>query len=293
MEINKLKTFVDLADTLSFSKTAENLYITQSSVSKHIKSLEKEIGLPLFNRTNKSVELSIYGQSILPEAKQIISLQLQMKNKLNKLANTQNNILRIGIIPTFSTYSPFDRLMEFKRKNPDISVQLIEEESNQFIVKLNQNQLDLAFVRTLDPKRISFEKILTRKESFALCVSKNDPLSKRKIVNLAELKDKPFIMLAKESLLYDPVIALCEQVGFKPKVTFVSNRISSILEMVGNGQGIAILMNPPKKMKGVKFVPITPTQISYLYFVRKEKHHSIAENKFWQFMKQYYNSNME
>lgn len=72
MEINKLRTFVDLAKTLSFSETAENLYTSQSTISKQIKGLEKELGQELFERNNKNVTLSDYGKLILPNAKKIV-----------------------------------------------------------------------------------------------------------------------------------------------------------------------------------------------------------------------------
>lgn len=71
MEINKLRTFVDLAKTLSFSETAENLYTSQSTISKQIKGLEK-LGQKLFERNNKNVTLSDYGKLILPNAKKIV-----------------------------------------------------------------------------------------------------------------------------------------------------------------------------------------------------------------------------
>ena len=72
MEINKLRAFVDLAKTLNFSETAENLYTSQSTISKQIKSLEKELGQELFERNNKNVALSEYGKLILPNAEKIV-----------------------------------------------------------------------------------------------------------------------------------------------------------------------------------------------------------------------------
>lgn len=74
MEINKLRAFVDLAKTLNFSETAENLYTSQSTISKQIKSLEKELGQELFERNNKNVALSEYGKLILPNAEKIVLL---------------------------------------------------------------------------------------------------------------------------------------------------------------------------------------------------------------------------
>ena len=104
---------------------------------------------------------------------------------------------------------------------------------------------------------------------------------------LSDLKDETFIMLAKNSLLYEPVINLCRKAGFDPKISFVSDRMSSILQMVENKQGVAILMHPQTKKSEVSFVSIKPTLTSTLLFIRNKGNHSKIENDFWNYLKQF------
>lgn len=285
METNKLKTFVNLAQTLSFSKTAENLYITQSSVSKQIHSLEKELQVILFNRNNKHVELSQAGQIILPNAQAILREEKKLTKNLQQLELQRKETIKMAAVPTFSTYAPFDFITQYMKSHPEIDFQLKEVETSQMAAMLTDGKADLAFVRSLKKRRAS-NAILTRKEKFALCVAEDDPKTRRKQINLNEIQGESFIMLAQNSMLYQPVVDLCHQAGFEPNIVFTSDRISSIMEMIRNHQGVSILMDPSVNIPGVKFIPVRPTTISYLYLIKpKHKNYSQAMTKLWQYLK--------
>lgn len=284
MEINKLKTFVDLAQTLNFSETAENLYINQSSVSKHIQSLEKELGCRLFIRNNKKVMLSEYGQNILDNAKEILNQDQELKNKIIQTKEEKRQKITIGTIPSFSNYRAFGTITNFSKFNPELNVQFKEIESNQLLNKLKANEIDIAFMRSFKSKITNFETIKVRRESFKVYLSTDDPLAQKHEIKLQQLKDRNFIMLAHDSLLYDPVIKLCKQAGFTPNVIFESDRLSSIYQMINQKQGIAILMNGPKKSRGIASISISPTQDSYLLFARTMKKHRIVEEKLWHYL---------
>ena len=102
MEINKLRAFVDLAKTLNFSDTAANLYTSQSTISKQIKSLEKELGQVLFERNNKQVKLSDYGQRILANAEKIVLLADSINKESENFHTAYKYKIKLGMIPTLS-----------------------------------------------------------------------------------------------------------------------------------------------------------------------------------------------
>ncbi|WP_290085598.1 LysR family transcriptional regulator [Lactobacillus taiwanensis] len=286
MEINKLRTFVDLAKTLSFSETAENLYISQSTISKQIKGLEKELGQKLFERNNKNVTLSDYGKLILPNAKKIVLLSDWISKETSEFKNNSGQI-RLGIIPTFANYDIFKQTMNYQKLRPDINLALQEIETNQLVNTLKQKQVDVAFIRTLMPEKLDFEKIIIAQESFTVCLNREHTLANRRKIELADLKDENFIMLAKNSLLYEPVINLCQKAGFEPKISFVSDRMSSIFQMVKSNQGVAILMYPQTKNSELSFVSLEPTSTNTLLFIRNKENHSKIENDFWNYSKQF------
>lgn len=289
METNKLKTFVDLAQTLSFSKTAENLFTTQSSISKQIHSLEKALGISLFIRNNKHVKLSTAGEMILPNTKKILRQEQEIRQKLQQISKQEKETIKMAVIPTFATYLPFVLITKYVKQHPEIDLQLKEVESNQIKSQLKNNEIDFAFIRSLTDKP-SFPSIKVKTEKFAMCVAKDDPLAKKEIINLPDVKDKSFIMLTKKSMLYEPVLNLCRKAGFKPNIIFTSERISSIMHMIRNHQGVSLLMDADHQFHGIKFIPVKPTMKSYLYLLRIQKNLSHGKSDFWQYLKRSFNN---
>lgn len=284
METDKLKAFVDLAHTLNFSRTAENLFTTQSSISKQINSLEKSLGITLFLRNNKHVKLSTAGKLVLPDAKKILAQEQELRQKVQQITKYEKETIKMAAIPTFATYSPFALVMKYMIHHPQIDFQLKEAETNQIASLLKSGQVDFAFARSLTNKP-SFPAIKVETEKFALCVAQDDPLAKKEMIDLADIKNKPFIMLTKNSLLYEPALNLCQEVGFKPNIIFTSERISSIMHMIRNHQGVSLLMNADHKFHGIKFIPIRPTMKSYLYLLKTRKSLGHEEHDFWQYLK--------
>lgn len=285
MEISRLKTFIDLAQTLNFSETAANLYITQSSVSKHIKSLEKEIGQPIFIRNNKHVVLSSYGKMMIPYAKQILASYDEMTAALNKLEIQRRKQIILGTIPTFSNYKAFQEMTAYSNTHPDTRIVLKECETVDIYNYLLAGKIDLAFVRKIDKLPATFDVIKVKAESFKLYLPEDDDLSKKDVVNIKDLRGKNFITLDQDSLLQEPVIKLCEKAGFEPCITFVSDRVSSILDMVKNKQGVAIMMDSLPKMSGVIVRTISPTINGELMFIKKKTLNFELLNNFWNYLK--------
>lgn len=121
MDLEKLRTFVDLAATLNFSQTATNLFINQSTVSKHIQALEKEFGCQLFVRTNRQVRLSSPGSAILATTRQLVQLDQQLHLELQASQATINLVT----IPTFINYPIFQAIEQYQeissRSSPPIN----------------------------------------------------------------------------------------------------------------------------------------------------------------------------
>jgi DNA-binding transcriptional LysR family regulator len=224
----------------------------------------------------------------LPNCQQILQQTKQLHSKLRQLDQHKQTTIKMAVIPTFSTYHVFQKVLRYMNAHPEIDFQLLEAEGQQILSLLKNKQVDLAFYRqlggTLTAPNLAY--LLVRKEAFALCVAADDPLAKRKQVNLSEISGESFIMLDQNSHLYQPVEDLCQQAGFRPNVVFTSQRISSILEMVKNHQGVAILMNPDREFAGIKFVSIAPTQGSYLYLLRQKDRHNQEIDEFWDYLNQ-------
>jgi LysR family transcriptional activator of glutamate synthase operon len=287
MDIHRLELFIDLTQTLSYTETAERQFTTQSNVSKQIIALEKELNIALFERSHRKITLTKLGETVLPFAVAIVENYQTMFEELEKQATQKELSLNILTIPTMANYHGFELITRFLKENHDVQVQLKESEGNQLFPFLDKSANHLIFARTFEAPCSDYDCLLTEEDEFVAVLSKHHPLANREKISLADLKAETFVMLEESTLLFQPTVALCKKAGFEPQVLFTSARIDLLLNMVENELGITLLM---KKTIGknwhqrVQVVPITPTEKSYLSFIRKKDTASKASHRFWSYI---------
>ncbi|MBQ8994170.1 MAG: LysR family transcriptional regulator [Turicibacter sp.] len=271
MEINYLKEFIVLAETENFIEASESLFISQSSLSKHIKSLENEIGFPLFKRTTRKVQLNEYGKILLEYSKQIANLEYEyMTALINQSKNTKHSI-NIGSIPIMAPYHITDAIMKFKVENKNISVNLIEDDSSKLKDLLRQNKCDLAFIRDENENDDEFVKIPYTTDTLVAILPSYHPLAKEKELNLLQLRYEDFLLLQPGSLLYNLCRNVCQEAGFSPNITYTGQRAENIIDLIEKGMGVSLLMKMPIKYLStpkISIIDIKPeisTQIKIYY----------------------------
>lgn len=293
MEIHKLEVFIDLTQTLSYTETAERQFTTQSNVSKQIISLEQELNVTLFERAHRKITLSSAGKIILPFAMEIVKNYHTMEQKINEELAKEALSLSILTIPTMANYNGFSLITGFLKDYPEVNIQLKEGEGNQLLPFLEKANNHLIYARTFDTIYPDYDLLLTEKDQFVAVVSKNHPLSHKEIIALEDLKDEKFVMLEKETLLYQPTLDLCGEAGFTPNILFKSSRIDLILNMVQKELGITLLMEKTIDKNwsdSLKIIPVTPTKTSYLSFIRKKETPSEASKMLWHYLKAHHYS---
>lgn len=291
MEISKLELFIDLTQTKNFTETAENFYTTQGNVSKQIIALEKELETKLFERSHRKVNLTESGKLTLPFAKSIVSQYQGLKHTLAEHEAKQNQTLTIYTIPTMSNYRGFQKISEFLKRHPEIKIQIQEKESNELFPTLRQSENSILFARTFHLELEEYESIITDKDQFVVLLPKNHPLSKQEVLSIEQLKNEHFLMLGKNTNLYQAVVELCHKAGFEPVIDYEGTRIDLLLNMVASDLGIAVVMNETvDKLLSSQVVsrPLKENQISYLSFIRKPGEHSKASDLFWEELKTNY-----
>lgn len=271
MELNYLKEFVVLSEKQNFLEASEALFISQSSLSKHIKSLENELGFPLFERTTRRVKLTEYGNIFLDYAKKITNLQYQYKTALINHSQTIKHTITIGSIPLLAPYHITDAIMNFKTANKNISINLIEDESANLKNLLRQNKCDMAFIRDIDDKDDEFAKIQYTSDKLAAVLPNYHPLSNSKEIKLTQLQYEDFLLLKPDSLLYKVCIDSCEDSGFTPNIAYTGQRAENIIDLIEKGMGISLLMKKPIQYlsnSNISIVAIKPeiaTQVKIYY----------------------------
>lgn len=270
MEINYLKEFVHLADVGNFLTASEDLFISQSSLSKHIKAIENELGAQLFNRTTRKVRLTEVGETFLVYAREIAKQQVEYTKEIKKLLTRKDDVVSLGALPTMAQYDITDIVYTFQRKHPDLKLNLIMSDTNDLKQKLEDGVLDLAFLRET-AQNDEFYRIFFTNDNLVAVIPNKHPLSSCDCIRLEQLKDEDLCVMAQGTMLYELCERFCKQAGFDMKVFYSGHHLTNIADFVTKGEAIALITEGQTKFMRnphIKIVPIVPTiemQINLCY----------------------------
>ncbi|MCM3568535.1 cidABC operon transcriptional activator CidR [Neobacillus mesonae] len=289
MDIKHLQYFLEVARLNSFSRAADELFITQPTISKMIKNLEEELGVVLFDRSRKQLTLTDAGRVILEHAKLINHAMENLSTDLDNLFGLKKGHIRIGLPPIFDAQDFLKILGKFHEKYPGITFQLVEDGSKKIEEAVQNNLLDVGIV-VLPTRPELFDYCSILEEDLKLILPASHPLASREEVNLVELAQESFILFNKDFALNDRIILSCTNLGFQPIIISESSQQSFIKEMVSNHLGIALLpesitLDLPEHVKAIRIV--NPTISWHLAIIwSKEQYLSYAAKEWLSFMKQ-------
>lgn len=284
MDIKYIKDFVVLAEVANYLEASEQLFISQSSLTRHIQQLEKDIGTQLFDRTTRKVALNKYGQMFLPYANKIVQIQYEYETAFYNALKNVHSCINIGSIPSMVQYNITDLLIKFKKENTNFTLNVIEAESHNLKDMLRQNKCELAFVREVNDTDNEFVKIPYSIDTMVAVFPIDHPLARLEYVSMNQLKNEKFILLPEHSIMYELCINECRKAGFDPNIVFTGNRGENLIDMVSKGAGCAMLMKRPAVFLSnpntilVDIIPSITTKIILLH--KKNTELSIAARHF-------------
>lgn len=289
MEIDYIREFTVLAETCNFLEAADKLFISQSSLSRHIKIIEEDLGAQLFDRTTRKVSLSHFGKIFLPYAKDIACIQYDYTTAcFNEIKGTHGTVTA-GSIPSMAQYNITDVLARFQRENVTFSLNVIEADSIQLIDMLRSGQCDFAFIRKSDDSSNEFNQIPFATDSLSAILPISHPLAHETSVQLEQLKGSPLLLIGKNTSMYSLCMKECYKAGFEPKIAFTGHRAENIIDLVSKGMGVALLMKKPAiflsnpNIAIIDIIPQISTTISLTY--SKNQKMSIAATHFLNLVK--------
>lgn len=196
MDINRLKSFFTVASTGSFTEAAEQLYVTQSTVSKHIIALEKELGIQLLNRYGKSFTLTEEGKKMLRYYSEMLEIYDKSQIALEEIKNQTKNRSELCIVgeDRMSHYGVINSLMSFIQDQPDIKLNIDDTGRKNMIFALRSGAYELAFCQEnlLDAKYFSWQYYY--RDQYMAAVSTDSQLASKKFLFLSDLKEKKIIL---------------------------------------------------------------------------------------------------
>ncbi|AMW81928.1 LysR family transcriptional regulator [Pseudomonas sp. TH34] len=239
MNLRTLLAFVEVVRQGSFSQAAEVVSLTQSTVSKAVKTLEDELGTPLFNRIGHKSELTAAGEIAYRRALVLLAERSDLVAEINDLLGLKRGVLRIGLPPVGSGVLFAAMFALYRQRYPEIEIELIEHGSKKLGECLEAGEVDLAAL--LVPVAGEFEYQDVRVEPLMVVMPIDHPLAGRKSVDFSDLADSPFILFEAGFALNRIILTACERRGVVPRVTARSAQIDFIVDLVAAGLGVAFL----------------------------------------------------
>ncbi|WP_018750092.1 cidABC operon transcriptional activator CidR [Paenibacillus sanguinis] len=290
MDIRQMQYLIEVARLGSFTKAAQALYITQPTISKTVKAMEEELGVVLFDRVGKKIELTDAGQIIVSQAQQIVTSFQNLMAELDDLRNMKKGHIRIGLPPMVGS-SFFPKVIgEFHQRYPEITIQLFEDGAKKVEQGVASGALDVgvAVLPTVEEELSYFPFV---EEKLNLVVHPTHPLAERASADLAELVQDGFVLFREDFTLHDRIISECAKAGFQPHVIYESSQWDLISEMVAVGLGITLLPETICREiddEGVRIIPLVKPVIPWKLGIvwRDDRYLSFATREWIRFARE-------
>ncbi|GAB7053842.1 MULTISPECIES: LysR family transcriptional regulator [Paenibacillus] len=290
MELRQLQYALQIAIDKNFSRAAEKLHIAQPSLSQQLSKLEKEIGVLLFQRTTNSVEATYAGTLFVEKAQKILDMVEQLKKEMEDISQMRKGRLVVGSLPITGAHVLPLVLPAFQARYPEIDIVLVEETTTNLEQLTASGQADISLLSLpLIDETLDYEAVI--EEEIVLTVPKTHPLAQysadgqAKAVDIAELRNEPFITLKKGQGFRQITLDLCQQAGFTPNIVFESSNIETVQSLAAAGMGIAFVPLMVSRGRHSEFAPaylpltIRPTRTLVIAY-RKGRYLSKAVTAF-------------
>lgn len=238
MEIDQLRYFLKVAQCANYTRAAEELAVTQPTLSRSIQKLEDELGQPVFERKSRSIELTDAGR--LLQSRAIEALTLLDDTKAELTDDGQTGRLRVGAIPTIAPYFLPKVLRRFAANFPKANVIIQENTTDNLLKSCRQGDVDLAVLALpFDTKHLDYEVLF--EEELLLVLPQGHELLSRNKITASDIQPYSFVLLDEAHCLSDNIVSFCKQRLFQPVSVESTSQLAMVLELVSLSHGISLI----------------------------------------------------
>ncbi|EHS59733.1 LysR family transcriptional regulator [Paenibacillus sp. Aloe-11] len=241
MDIQQLKYFQVLAACQHVTRAAEMLSLSQPALSRSIAKLEEELGVPLFERYNRSIKLNRYGQMFLVRVERVMKELSEGKQELFEVTHPERGEISLGFIHTLGTNHIPNLIGEFRIGFPHIQFQLVQNHSYSLLNQLMNGELHMCLLAEPRDPEPSIEWTPLWKEEILAVVPSFHRLAKAASIKLDELANESFILLKKGYALRQTTDLMFQEHGIDPNITFEGEEVATVAGLVGSGLGVSLL----------------------------------------------------
>lgn len=300
MKFDYLREFVAAAQSEEMQQCARDLDISPSVLSKHIKAIEQELGVPLFTRSRK-IELSPYGKILLPYAKELMKLQDDYLRDFSQRSEDITPSLVVGLSSIQFRERTGQLIENFLLRHPQ-ELQIREADNSSLCQMVLDGEIDIAFVRTQPELKRNPELVYVPfcSDPMVAFLPPEHPLANAPSISIEDLKDERILLRSENSAIYRAYTEKCAELGICPNITFHSSYVA--YDMVRRGEGVTLYLAPPtssnRSQSQLAIVPIYPYQISFVDLVFRPRHLSALGTELVQYVQQtaiewYHSSNQD
>ena len=259
IEFRHFRYFLALAEDLHFKKASERLFISQPGLSRQIKQMEENLGVTLFKRHNRKVEITEVGLYLKNELTSNFKRLEDILSHAKSLNDGIDGRLKFGYVGSAMQKIIPQLLLQFRKKHPKVIFSLNQIDNKKQIKGLLDKEIDIGFVR-LERVPRGLEILNIFEDTFSLVLPKDHKITQENFEDLSELKDESFISFnaSYSESYHEKVMQIYDSCGFAPNISHYTVNASSIYRLVENGFGIAIV---PTSLKlgydmDVKFIEL-------------------------------------
>lgn len=240
MDLHQLEVFQATVKSGGFTRAGEELHLSQSTVSQHIKLLEEELGCPLFLRVGKRVLVTEAGHVLFRYAERIFRDVRNAEMALREIGALKRGTVRLGVGPTTLTYRLPSVLSEYIHRFPEIEL-VVQSGTTEFLLGcMRSQQLDLAVIMSTPPPP-GFTIRALGPEELVLILNPDHPLARRDTIEPSDLSSLRFILYGKHSAMQSLLDRYFESLGIAPRISMEVENNEAIKSLVRVGLGASII----------------------------------------------------
>ena len=252
MELRQIRSFLSVAETLHFGRTAELIHLSQPALSLQIRALEEEVGVRLFERNRRKTTLTAAGLTFRDDAAGVVSQLEQAIRRARLAADGKLGLLRIGFISTAGNEIVPNLVRRFRESSPEVVFSLLNILTTDQIKMLSAGSLDIGFLRLPIGEHPELEVVEVHREPFVVVTPLSHKLATRKRVALHELSGQDFVMYERSFApgFHDVIFGMLRDAGVIPNVCQTAGQMPTLISLVDSGMGISILPASAVKHSG-------------------------------------------
>lgn len=239
MNLNQLRIFFFCGKHRTFSEAAKKLFLSQPAVTMQIKQLEAHLGIALFRRSGKTMQMTDAGHILFEYAQKIFDLTEAAENAVKELKELKIGDLKIGTLYIYARFMMPPLISSYQTKYPGVRVDLDEGSSDEIAQSLIDYKNELGLIAAKSPVPPQLAVIPYCRDELVLVLASDHPLNKKRKICLADLAKEPLLIQRKGSFSREFILHKYQEAGIEPRILIEARNLAFIIEQVEAGKGVS------------------------------------------------------